>query len=151
HSTMSRILPAYFYPVRDVGLSLTGGLDTRMVMAGRPPQVKSGACYTYAGIYRRCFDVEVASKIATECGQRHHVIHLEEDFFREFSRLAEETVWLTDGCLDLLAAHEVYFSRRSRQLAPIRLTGNYGSEILRGASTFKCCPPSQTPFDKETE
>jgi asparagine synthase (glutamine-hydrolysing) len=150
YSTMSRILPRYFYPAEHVGLSLTGGLDTRMIMAGRPPLLKSSGCYTYGGVYRRCYDVQVSEEIAAACGERHSTIDLEDDFFRDFSALADETVWLTDGSQDLLGTHEVYFSRRARQLAPIRLTGNYGSEILRSVSYFKYRPPSLALFENET-
>jgi asparagine synthase (glutamine-hydrolysing) len=149
HSTMSRLLPTYFCPAEKVGLSLTGGLDTRMIVAGRPPSVKPGACYTYGGVYRRCFDVQVAQEIATASGNPHHIIPLENDFFQRFSTFADETVWMTDGSLDIFGAHELYFSRRARQLAPIRLTGNYGSEIMRSASTFKYLPPPQTLLDGE--
>jgi asparagine synthase (glutamine-hydrolysing) len=148
-STMSRLLPRYFYPAEHLGLSLTGGLDTRMMMAGRPPLLKSAGCYTYGGVYRRCYDIKVAEEIATACGERHSTINLGDDFFRDFSTLAEETVWLTDGSLDLLGTHEVYYSRRARQLASIRLTGNYGSEILRSVSYFKYRPPSPALFENE--
>jgi hypothetical protein len=41
-------------------------------------------------------------------------------------------------------AHEIYMSRQARQFAPLRLTGNYGGEILRGVSTFKPAPLNPT-------
>jgi asparagine synthase (glutamine-hydrolysing) len=44
---------------------------------------------------------------------------------------------LTDGCFGVTGAHEIYLSKKARELAPIRLTGNYGSEVLRGVSTLK--------------
>jgi asparagine synthase (glutamine-hydrolysing) len=34
-------------------------------------------------------------------------------------------------------AHEIFLNARARKLAPTRLTGNFGSEILRSMSTFK--------------
>jgi asparagine synthase (glutamine-hydrolysing) len=144
---MSKVLPRYFYPTTDVGMSLTGGLDTRMVMAGRPAGVQVGACYTYGGVYQRCYDVQVAEEIAAATGGSHHTLPLGDDFFSNFLEHAEESVWLTDGCLDVAGTHEVYYSRQARRLAPVRLTGNYGSEILRSASTFKYLPPSPTLFD----
>jgi asparagine synthase (glutamine-hydrolysing) len=36
-----------------------------------------------------------------------------------------------------LGAHEVYLNAQARQLAPVRLTGVFGGEILRAVSTFK--------------
>jgi asparagine synthase (glutamine-hydrolysing) len=148
-NTLSRILPSYFRSARtSVGVSLTGGLDTRLIMAGRPDTPKPAACYTYGGIYRDCFDVKVAQAVAQACGHAHRVIALAPEFFTNFATFAEQTVWVTDGCLDLCGAHEIYLSRLARELAPIRLTGNYGSEVLRGATTFKYTPPSEGLFDR---
>jgi asparagine synthase (glutamine-hydrolysing) len=144
---VSALLPRYFQPAHEVGVSLTGGLDTRMMMAGRPSSARSAACYTYGGPYRDCFDVDVARQISAACGERHQTLRLKSDFFRDFAALAVETAWITDGTLDLTGTHEVYFSRQARQLAPIRMTGNYGSEILRSVSTFKYLPPAQQLFD----
>jgi len=46
-------------------------------------------------------------------------------------------VYLTDGYHGILGAHEIYFNRKARQMAPIRLTGVFGGEVLRSVSTFK--------------
>jgi asparagine synthase (glutamine-hydrolysing) len=46
-------------------------------------------------------------------------------------------VYVTDGCFGVCGAHEIYLNNLARELAPIRLTGNFGSEILRGMTTFK--------------
>jgi asparagine synthase (glutamine-hydrolysing) len=146
--TMGKVLPSYFKASAPVGLSLTGGLDTRIVMAGMPQGSEGMPAYTYAGVYRDCFDVQVAREVAEACGQTHHVLGLNDDFFRDFGAHAERSVWLTDGALDLCGTHEVYFSRQARQLSPVRLTGNYGSEVLRSVSTFKFDPPSDVLFDR---
>ena len=147
--TMARVLPAYFRAAEPVGLSLTGGLDTRIVMAGMPVDGEQMPAYTYGGVYRDCFDIQVARQVADACGQSHHVLGLGPDFFKNFGTLADETVWLTDGSLDLCGTHEIYFSRLARELSGVRLTGNYGSEVLRSVSTFKFGSPSETLFDRE--
>jgi asparagine synthase (glutamine-hydrolysing) len=118
-------------------------------MSGMPRSAVSVVAYTYGGMYRECFDVKVAREVASACGQSHHVLPLGPDFFSEFGKFAEQTVWLTDGTLDLCGTHEVYYSALARQLSVVRLTGNYGSELLRSASTFKFSSPSQTLFDRE--
>jgi asparagine synthase (glutamine-hydrolysing) len=145
--TLAEILPAYFRSTTPVGVSLTGGLDTRLVMAGLPADALPAAAYTYGGIYRECFDVDVARSVAKACGLSHETIALGDDFFTDFETFAKQTVWLTDGSLDICGSHEVYYSRAARQLAPIRLTGNYGSEVLRSVSTFKYNPPPSKLFD----
>src|SRR5687767_2230723 len=147
--TVSALVPRYFRPTEHIGVSLTGGLDTRMMMAGRASPAGLAACYTYAGVYRDCFDVEVSRDIAAQCGERHHTLRFGDDFFRNFAAHADETIWATDGCLDITGAHELYFSRQAGQLARIRLTGNYGSEILRSVSTFKYLPPDEALFDPD--
>jgi asparagine synthase (glutamine-hydrolysing) len=146
--TVGRILPTYFRAGTPVGLSLTGGLDTRIVTAGAPHGGGPLKSYTYGGLYRECFDVGVAREVAAVCGWSHQVIALGPDFFDNFGTFAERTVWLTDGSLDLCGTHEVYFSERAREFSPIRLTGNYGSEVLRSVSTFKYNAPSSALFDR---
>jgi asparagine synthase (glutamine-hydrolysing) len=145
--TISSVIPSYFRSSKPVGLSLTGGLDTRIVMAGMPAGLDPMPSYTYSGAYRDCYDIKIARNIAESCGQQHQVISLGPEFFRNFSMLAEETVWATDGCLDLCGTHEIHFSKQARRLSPVRLTGNYGSEVLRSVSTFKFNPPPSTLFD----
>jgi asparagine synthase (glutamine-hydrolysing) len=138
---LRQLAPAYFRSPGPVGLSLTGGLDTRIIMAAPRPPGQPATSYTYRGVYRDCFDIEVARQVAAACGDPYQLIRLDDDFFDNFGQCAEDTIWLTDGCLDITGAHEIYFSRKARQLSPVRLTGNYGSEILRSVSTFQCAPP----------
>src|SRR5262249_17781579 len=50
---------------------------------------------------------------------------------------AERTVYLTDGCAEVNRAADLYLNERARQIAPVRMTGNYGSEVLRRVTAFK--------------
>ena len=118
-------------------------------MAGMPLNGEKMPAYTYGGVYRDCFDIQVARQVAEACGQSHHVLGLGPDFFKNFGALADDTVWLTDGSLDLCGTHEIYFSRLAGELASVRLTGNYGSEVLRSVSTFKFGSPSDSLFDRQ--
>ena len=145
-ATVSRVVPQYFQARTSAGVSLTGGLDTRIIMAARPAMEEQTPCYTYGGVYRDCYDVQAASEVAAACGQPYQAIPLGRDFFDDFATYAERTVFLTDGCLDITGSHELYFSQRARNIAPIRITGNYGSEVLRSVSTFKGGLPSAEIF-----
>jgi asparagine synthase (glutamine-hydrolysing) len=142
-ATLSRVVPRYLRGSHPIGLSLTGGLDTRGIVAFAPA-LSTYRAYTYGGMFRETFDVRVARQVAHACGCQHEVLSLGDEFLGRFPQLAEETVWITDGTLDVAGSHEIYLSRRAREIAPIRLTGNYGSEVLRGISTFKPLrlPPS---------
>ncbi len=145
--TFTRILPRYFEAGAPVGLSLTGGLDTRMIMAHSPLNSGELPCYTFGSTYRDTFDVRVAREVAGTCNQQHTTITVGDDFLSRFPELAEKAVHITDGNLDASSgAAELYINRRARQIAPIRITGNYGSEVLRSIIAFKPKPPKHEVF-----
>lgn len=143
------ILPRYFKTDQPIGLSLTGGLDTRMILAWYKPAPGSLPCYTFGGIYRDCRDVIVAKQVARACGQRHEVIHVGDEFLSRFRHYAERTIYLSDGCADVRRASDLYLNERVRQIAPVRMTGNYGSEVLRGLRAFKPVYPAAGLFQGE--
>jgi len=130
--TFARILPKYLRGANSVAMSLTGGLDGRMIMAWANPAPGALPCYTFGGAYRACADVKIARRIAMLCGQSHRTISVGADFLTNFPSLAEKAVFVSDGAMDVTGAVELYTNRIARQIAPVRLTGNYGSEILRG-------------------
>lgn len=142
-ATFSEILPSYFRGKSPLGMSLTGGLDGRMIMAYAPVRNGSFPCYTFGGSYRDCADVLIARKVARIRGHSHEVVPVNGRFLKEFPRLAEKSVYLSDGTMDVGGAVELYTNERAREIAPIRLTGNYGSEILRRNVAFR---PSQETF-----
>lgn len=147
--TFKRILPNYFSAEQRVGISLTGGLDTRMIMACLPPQPVAPVCYTFAGANLRMLDAQVAGRVARACGLRHELLRIGPDFFSGFGELADRTVFATDGCFGVLGAHEIYLNAKARQLSPVRITGNFGSEVLRSVSTFKPLGLSPELFDTD--
>ena len=65
-----------------------------------------------------------------------------------FAQLAEKAVRISDGYLDAgSGAVEIYINRKARDIAPIRITGNYGSEVLRSIRGFRYKPPERNLFD----
>jgi asparagine synthase (glutamine-hydrolysing) len=139
----SRNLPRYFNGREPIAMSLTGGLDTRMIMAWQHSQPGSFPCYTFGGMFRECQDVSLSRRVATACGQSHQVITVGQEFLSRFSHYAERAVYLTDGCVDVSRAPDVYLNERARKIAPVRMTGNYGGEVLRHVRTFK--PEERVP------
>jgi asparagine synthase (glutamine-hydrolysing) len=135
--TFPRVLNRYINGSRPIAMSLTGGLDGRMIMAWARPNRGEMPCYTFNGSYRDCADVRIARKVAAACGQPYQTISVGDEFLAQFPRLAEQTVSITDGAMDVTGAAELYVNRLARQIAPVRLTGNYGSEILRRHVAFK--------------
>jgi asparagine synthase (glutamine-hydrolysing) len=145
----ARNLPRYFAGREPIGMSLTGGLDTRMIMARLQPSARSLPCYTFAGIFRDSQDVRVARHVADVCAQPHQVIRVGTEFLERFPAYAERTVYLTDGCADVSRAPDLYVNEIARQIAPVRMTGNYGGEVLRGVRAFKPLALSSDLFSAE--
>lgn len=129
--TFKKILHRYFRANQKIGISLTGGVDTRMIMANIDMPPDKYPCYTFGGMYRDSFDVSISRKIAETTGQTHNNIKLDINFLKNFSDYAERTIYITDGYLNVSGAPEIYVNRIARDIAPIRLTGNFGGEVLR--------------------
>ena len=145
----SRNLPRYFPAREQIGMSLTGGLDTRMIMAwqNRPPGELP--CYSFGGMFRDCQDVRLARLVAGACGQPHEVIPVGREFLSKFGHYAERAVYLTDGCTSVRHAPDLYANELARAVAPTRMTGNYGGEVLRRVRAFKPEPLMAGVFDTE--
>jgi asparagine synthase (glutamine-hydrolysing) len=142
-------LPRYFRDSGRIGMSLTGGLDTRVIMAWHKAEPGSLPCYTFGGAYRECRDVQIARKVARECGQPYHVIPVAGEFLKDFPHYAERTVYLTDGCADVLRSPGLYANHKAREIAPVRMTGNYGDEMLRRWVVFRPSMPADGVFNDE--
>ncbi|MGA7907597.1 MAG: hypothetical protein WCA16_09355, partial [Candidatus Sulfotelmatobacter sp.] len=95
----SRNLPRYFNGHEPVGVSLTGGLDTRMILAWHQAPPSSLPCYTFGGMFHDCQDVQISRRVARASGQPHRVIPIAQDFLARFAEYAERAVYLTDGCV----------------------------------------------------
>jgi asparagine synthase (glutamine-hydrolysing) len=139
--TFKRVLPRYFQSEAKIGISLTGGLDSRMIMACLPNITAMPECYTFSGQKQDTLDARLAAQVATTCGLHHRILRIGQDFFFNFDSYVDRTIYITDGYLGPLGAHEIYFNGHARSSAPVRLTGVFGDEVLRGRS-FKSLPVS---------
>lgn len=148
-ATFSEILPRYFQGPQRIGMSLTGGLDTRMIMAWNRAVPGSVPCYSFGGMFRECEDVRLARKIAKACGQTLEVIRVGDEFLSRFPHFAERAVYLTDGCVSVNRSSDLFANERAAAIAPVRMTGNYGSEVLRRLPAFKPMEPASGLFRPE--
>jgi asparagine synthase (glutamine-hydrolysing) len=135
--TFRRVLPRYVGHGSDTGISLTGGLDTRMIVACLPAVRTAPVCYTFSGLTDDTLDQQLAARVAAACQLEHHTLRIGPDFLSHYGRYVDRTVYVTDAASGATGAHEIYLNAQARQLAHVRLTGNFGSEILRSMSTFK--------------
>ena len=145
----SRNLPRYFNGREKLAVSLTGGLDTRMIMAWHKASAGSLPTYTFGGPFRECQDVIIARKVAEACEQPYQVIPVGDQFLSRFAHYAERAVYLSDGCAAVNRSADLYANELAAQIAPVRMTGNYGSEILRRLRAFKASEPSEGLFQAE--
>lgn len=142
-------LPRYFNGPERVGVSLTGGLDTRIIMAWRKAPAGSLPCYTFGSMYRENQDVYLARRVAEICGQPYQVVTVDQACLARFPHYAERTLYLTDGCVDISRSADLWNNEMARQIAPVRMVGTFGSEIIRGAVMFKPSIPRADIFRPE--
>jgi asparagine synthase (glutamine-hydrolysing) len=142
-------LPRYFGGREPVALSLTGGLDSRMIMAWWKAQPNSLPCYTFGGTYRDCQDVVIARRVAKIWQQPYQVIPVGDQFLSRFANYAERTVYLAEGRAPVYRAADLYANEIAATIAPVRMTGNYGGEILRRLRMFKPEAPPAGLFRPE--
>jgi asparagine synthase (glutamine-hydrolysing) len=147
-SVFSRNVGRYFGGAEQTAMSLTGGLDTRMILAWHHAKPGSLPCYTFGSMFRENHDVRVARSVAKACGQSFQAIVTGREFLEQFPHYAERAVYLSDGCVDVSRAPDLYVNERARQIAPVRITGNYGGEVLRRVRTFKPADPPPGLFDQ---
>lgn len=142
-------LPRYFEGSENIAMSLTGGLDTRMILANRTFAPGSLPCYTFGSMYREHEDVRVARLVADACHQHFEVLTSGRDFLKDFARYAEKTVSITEGCVDVSRAPDLYLNQQAREVGRVRMTGIYGGEILRKVVGFKPMDPADGIFSDE--
>ena len=147
--TFPKIVGRYFRGRLPIAMSLTGGLDGRMIMACSGHDEGALPCYTFGSTYRDCADVSLARLVARQCRQPHRVIEVDDRFICRFGALAEKAVYVSDGAMDVTGAVELFANSQAREIAPVRMTGNYGSEILRSNVAFRAEPVDAALFNQE--
>lgn len=129
--TLSRVVPIYTRSAKTVAFSLTAGLDTRAITAALQERNRTLPCYTFGGSWGELFDVRTARKVAKVYDQPYDVIRVGSRFLNGFPGFAGSTIYISDGTHDAFGAHDVYLNEIARGIAPIRLTGKFGSEVVR--------------------
>ena len=71
------------------------------------------------------------------------------NFLTRFAHYAERSIYLTDACVDLDRSPDLYVSEKAREIAPVRMVGTYGSEMLLHAVMFKAVRPTAGLFQAD--
>lgn len=112
-------------------LSLTGGLDTRAILAVLSEAgVKLTAC-TITGGRTLCLDARQARDLCRAYGLPHVVVSLDQQFLKDLPAYVVEASRLSGGLASLGQAHEVYFYRQLTGLGSRRLSGILGNQVGR--------------------
>jgi len=148
-NALSGSLQNYFTGPERTGIALTGGMDTRVLMAWHKAASGSLPCYTFGGMFRDSHDVRLAREVASACQQTHQVIEVGDEFLQRFPHYAERSIYLTEGGVDVYRSSDLYVSEKAREIAPVKVVGTYGSEIVRHAVMFKPLPLEDGLFRPE--
>lgn len=126
-----------------IGLALTGGLDSRFIMSCLPRDYDNVSAFSYASMYRDTTDVCLAREVSQACNIPHHTLRLEKDFLSNYYGHAARAIYLTDGLADATNVDSLFLSGNARHLAPIKLSGAFGSQVLgRVKRALRCRTPS---------
>ncbi len=110
-----------------VGVSLSGGLDSRALLAAMPNQPYSIHAVTFGR--SGCDDVRIAAMAAGVKGASHHVVELNE---ANWLQRRIPGVWFTDGQNDLGHMHALVSVVEQRKYFAVNLNGYLGDAILGG-------------------
>lgn len=147
--TLKGILPRYFTG-ESIGISLTGGLDTRSILACLDPAPGELPCFTFGGTYRDILDVRIAPRVAKACNQTHRVLRMDDaEFLAEYPLHVQRSIYMTDGIQGVDSADVIQFNKMAREVAPIRMTGKYGSQVLKSVLAFQDRSPYEQLIDDD--
>ncbi|QHJ13590.1 Asparagine synthetase [glutamine-hydrolyzing] 1 [Paraglaciecola mesophila] len=129
-----------FSPDEKMGVSLSGGLDSRAIIAAvntlYPDYI--GELYTF-GI-EGCDDIEIAKIVAKKTKWKHTIYNFSESNWFE-SRF--NSIWRTDGMLSMMHMHGIEFLEEVSNKITFNLNG-YAGDVVCGGGWL-----NHLPLDKQ--
>lgn len=119
-----------FAPNEKVGISLSGGLDSRAILAAVNhlyPDYQ-GYCYTFG--HPGCDDIKIAQLVVSRTTWKHQLFYLNE---RNWLAPRLDKIWNTDGMLDMMHMHGSEFLDAISHNMYVNLNGYCGDAILGGS------------------
>lgn len=111
-----------------IGISLSGGLDSRAILAAVPDNYKP--LYTYTFGRKGCDDITIARMVSKIKGAVYHSFDINSINWLK-SRV--KNIWITDGNLNLLHMHAFESSISMKKYFDINLNGFAGDLVLGGS------------------
>ena len=117
-----------------LGLSLSGGLDTRGILAGLGKE--ADGIFTYTLGLPGCADQKLADSMARVAKTKHEFVELNQEYLGDFESMAQGMIHLSDGMYHPHESTEMlaleYFKR-----SPFRiLLRGHGGEIAKAALAY---------------
>ena len=125
-----RAVARRFDPNERIGISLSGGLDSRAIFAAVNHLYPDCEGYAYTFGIRACDDITIAEQVIARSKWRHGKFHFTEDNWFD---LRIEKVWNTDGMLNILDMHGGEFLAEISSHIDVNLNGYSGDAIIGGA------------------
>jgi len=117
--------------LKDSLFALTGGLDTRAILAVLSQMDARPIACTISGNRTACLDARLAIALCREYGLQHILVTLGDQFVRDLPTYVLEASRLSGGIASVEQAHEVYFYRQVKDFGSRRLSGNLGNQLGR--------------------
>ena len=111
-----------------VGVTLSGGLDSRAILAAMPEENRPAHAVTFGK--KNCDDIRIAARAAEVKGAAHHVVELDA---ANWLAPRIEGVWGTDGQLNLLHMHVAAVAPLLKRLYDVNLDGFLGDATVGGS------------------
>jgi asparagine synthase (glutamine-hydrolysing) len=112
-----------------IGISLSGGLDSRAILAAIPEDYHH-PLHTFTFGQERCGDIRIADKVSMVKGAKHHVLLLNSDNWL-LPRI--NGVWKSDASCSLLHMHGIEFCDEYKSHIDFCLDGLAGDLVLGGS------------------
>lgn len=115
-------------PGEKIGITLSGGLDSRAILAAVPDEYKSLHTFTFSK--KDGDDLRIAQRVSTLKGAHHHTMEINAQNWLNNRILG---VWLTDGQFNLMHMHGVEHLEAYPRYVDVNLNGFLGDAILGGS------------------
>jgi hypothetical protein len=118
----------------EIALTLTGGFDSRIILATLLKLKRNPICFTYGDV--RNNDVKIAQEICQKFGLKFLHVVQQEPTVEWYDKWVNKTIDIGAGNVHLHRAHRTAAIAELTKLYPIKVlfTGHFGGESIRGLS-----------------
>ena len=111
-----------------IGITLSGGLDSRAILAAVPENYKPLHTFTFG--QKGCDDIRIAARVSKIKGAIHHVLEINSNNWL-MPRI--NGIWKSDASFSLLHMHGIEFYDEYKSYIDFNLNGFLGDAILGGS------------------